>query len=500
MSRKRIISSNIKYNTLSQGIVFAVNLALFPFIVSHVGKEVYGMYLLVMALTGYLGVLELGVTAAVTKYVAELTAKGDKEGAKKIISASFSLFFVIGLIVATALFILSFCFDHIFAVEAANKIVMRQLFWVAAVASLFIWPGKIFTRVLEGFQRYDWLATIKIIEIVLIGASAYLIFSRGLGIVFFLLLSYLFIILEYVGAYIIGRYHLLKSKIIFPYFNKEVFKTIFSFSFFLFLNNLVGIVIFNFDSFVIGAFVSVSALTLYGVGFNLQGGFRAVNSLLGGPLFPAGADMEGRSEYDKQKELLFKGTKYMTLVFVPLVIITIIFARLFINNWMGAGFTESVLPAQVLISFWLFNNIIEVGTGLLTAKGHVKVLFKISALNALLNLGLSLILVRPLGILGVVLGTTIPMVLVGFPLVLHQILKVLKVSLQEFFSLAIKKNLLVYLSTVILSVLALEIFQPANIFLTIFEMGMIYAIVILVGFRFFLSAEERKEMLFMIKP
>lgn len=500
MSRKRIISSNIKYNALSQGIVFAVNLALFPFIVSHVGKEVYGIYLLVMAFTGYLGVLELGVTAAVTKYVAELTAKGDKEGVKKIVSASFSLFFIVGLAVAVILFILSFCFDHIFAVEAVNRVVMRQLFWIAAAASLFIWPGKIFSRVLDGFQRYDWLAVIKIAEVVLIGGSAYLIFSRGLGIVYFLLLSYLFIILEYVGAYIIGRYHLLKSKIIFPYFNKEVFKTIFSFSFFLFLSNLVGLLIFNFDSFVIGAFVSIAAITLYSVGFNLQGGFRAVNSLLGSPLFPAGADMEGRSEHDKQKELLFKGTKYMTLVFVPLVIITIVFAKLFINNWMGAGFIESILPAQVLISFWLFNNTIEVGTGLLVAKGYVKVIFKITALNALLNLGLSLILVRPLGILGVVLGTTIPMVLVSFPLILHQILKLLKVSLREFFNLAVKNNLWVYLFTVILSGLALKIFHPANIFLTIGEMGIVYAIVIFVGFRFFLSAEERKEMLFMIKP
>ncbi|MFA5878126.1 MAG: oligosaccharide flippase family protein [Candidatus Staskawiczbacteria bacterium] len=499
MSRKRIIGNNIKYNALSQVIVFSVNLALFPFIVFHVGKEIYGIYLLVMALTGYLGVLELGVTAAVTKYVAELTAKGDHEGVKKIISASFSLFFAIGLFIAIILFILSFYFDHIFTVDVANRIVMRQLFWVAAVASLFIWPGKIFTRVLDGFQRYNWLAAIKIGEIVLIGASAYLVFSQGWGIVYFLLLSYLFIILEYVVAYIISRYRLIKSTIIFPYFNKKVFRVIFGFSFYLFLSNLVGILIFNFDSFVIGAFVSIAAITIYSVGFNLQGGFRVINSLLGSPLFPAEADMEGRGENDKQKELLFKGTKYITLIFVPSVIITIIFAELFINNWMGTGFAGSVLPAQILISFWIFNNTIEVGTGLLTVKGHVRVLFKISVLNALLNLFLSLMLVRPLGVLGVVLGTTIPMVLINFPLVLYQILKVLKINLREFFNSAVKNNLWVYLFTVILSGLALKIFQPANIFLTIVEMVAVYIIVILVGFRFFLSSGEREEMLFMIK-
>ena len=500
MLRKRIISKNIKYSAVSQAVAFAITLVLFPFIVSHVGKEVYGAYLLVMTFTGYLGVLDFGVTAAVTKYVAEFMGKGDREGAKKIISASFSFYLIIGLISAAILLILSFCFDHIFKVEVANKIIMQQLFWVAAGASLFIWAGRTFDGVIQGFQRYDWLAINNVVAAVLTGASAYFIFSRGLGMVWFLSLSYLFIILKYLSAYIIGRYRLLKEKIKFPCFDKKTFKTIFSFSIFLFLANLVGLLIFDIDNFVIGTFTSVSAITLYGVGYSLQRGFRMVNSLIGSPLFPAGADMEGRNEHDKQRELLFKGTKYMTLVFVPLVIITIIFARLFITNWMGDGFAASILPAQILIAFWLFNNTIEIGSGLLAVKGYVKILFKIGALNALLNLGLSLLLVKPLGIFGVALGTTLPMVLVGFPLLLRQILKVLKVSFWQFFNSAVKKNLGVYLFAIMLSVLALSIFQPANVFLTVAEMGIVYMAVMLIGFWLFLSSEERKEILTMIKP
>ena len=61
----------------------------------------------------------------------------------------------------------------------------------------------------------------------------------------------------------------------------------------------------------------------------------------------------------------------------------------------------------------------------------------------------------------------------------------MKVSLKDFFNLAIKKNLGVYLFAIILSILALNIYQPANVFLTIGEMGVVYGIVILVGFYFF---------------
>jgi len=258
--------------------------------------------------------------------------------------------------------------------------------------------------------------------------------------------------------------------------------------------------IFDIDNFVIGAFASVSAVTIYGVGYSLQKGFRMINSLIGSPLFPACADMEGRNEYDKQRELLFKGTKYMTLFFIPLVIVAIIFAELFIINWMGDDFMPGILPAQVLLSFWIFNSIIQVGSGLLAAKGFVKIIFKINLLNALLNLGISLLLVKPLGILGVALGTTIPMILVGFSLFLNQILKVMKVNFKDFFNLVIKKNLVVYFITVILSYLALNFFQPANIFLTISEMCIIYGLVILISFKVALSSEERKEILMMIKP
>lgn len=483
----------------SQVVGFVAGLLLFPFIVSHVGKEVYGAYLLVMTFIGYFGVLDFGVGAAIPKYVAESMGKGDLKRAGKIINASLFFYTIIGFLVAISLLILSFYFDRIFNIGPTNVIIMRQLFWVSAGASLLIWPGRTFDSVLYGLQRFDWLAMSNIASIILTGISAYFIFTYRLGMVWFVALFYFFIILRCLVSYIIVRYYTLKTTICLPYFDKETSKTIFSFSFFLFLSAVLSLLIFNFDSFVIGAFASVSAVTLYGVGYGLQQGFRSINSLMMGPILPASAELEGKNEQDKQKELLFKGTKYVTMIFVPGVIITIIFAKLFINNWMGPGFTASILPAQVLIAFWMFGSTINIGANLATAKGYAKVFFKINLLNALLNVSLSLSLVRPLGILGVVLGTTIPMVLVDFPLSLYQILKIMKVSFKDFFNLAIKKNLLVYLFTIIVSILALEIFQPANIFLTIIQMGIVYGIVIVVSFYVFLSSQERKEILFMIK-
>ena len=318
-----------------------------------------------------------------------------------------------------------------------------------------------------------------------------------MGMGWFLAVSYICIAIKYVIFYFIVRN---KGIVIsFPYFDRAIFSKIFSFSIFLFFSNIVGLIIFNFDNFVIGAFVSVSAVTVYGVGYIFQNGFRSINSLLGGPLFPVGSDMEGRNEIEKQKILFLKGTKYMTLFFVPLIIITLFFTEIIINNWMGGEFQEGVLPAQILMFFWIFNNTLEVGSGLLVAKGYVKERFKFDVLNAVFNLYLSLILVRYFGILGVALGTTIPMVLIYFPLVLSLILKVLGLRFSEFFNFTLKKNILVYFFSIAASLFSMYLYQPSNLLFIAIEMFIVYFIVILVGFTFTLSKAERQELLNMVR-
>jgi O-antigen/teichoic acid export membrane protein len=499
MRRLKAITNNIKYNAVSQITAFIINFLLLPFIIFHTGKELYGVYILVVTFTGYLGLMDFGVGGATVKYIAEFASKDDNKKVNDVISASLTFFTIIGILAAVLLFIFSFCFDVVFKVDAYNKIIVKQLFQIAAVASLFIWPGRIFDYALQGFQRYDRFAINNILFTFLIGVSAYFIFANNFGIVCYLGVSSAFTILKYFSAYLIVNKSILKRRLNFPYFNKDVFKVIFNFSYYLFLSSLAGVLIFNLDSVIVGAFVSISAVTLYNVGFNLQQGFRMLNSLIGGPLFPAYADMEGRSEFEKQKTILFKGTKYIGIIFIPMVIITIVFADIFINLWMGKSFSMSVIPAQILIAFWLFNGILEVGLGMLTAKGFVKVVFRIIFLNAIINLILSLILVRYFGIIGVALGTTIPMVFINFPLIIREVCKIFSITFREYFDRSIKVSIFVFIIACVLAVFAHQLLTFGKLWQVILEMGVVYVITLFSAHSFLLSQEERAEIRTMIR-
>ncbi len=498
MGKARTISTNIKYSMINQAFEMLVNFLLFPFVVAKVGAEVYGAYLIVTTMLGYLGIMDMGMPGAVVKFVAEFMGKKEQNRVKDIVSAYFTFSVFIGVVAAAALFVLSFVFGKILAVTPGNHNIVRSLFMLSAGSSLMLWPLRVFDGALQGCQRYKAITLINILSTGCMAVVLYLVIARTGNIIYYAGLCYLFTILKYAGYWLFYAKGL-KLGLVFPFFRKDVFHTIFSFSLFVFMSSIVNIVVLHLDDIVIGILVSVAMVTFYNVAYTMQRGFRALNSMIAGPLFPFCAEMEGRGEFEGQRQLLFKGTRYMTMIFIPAVIITMIFARHFIFLWMGQGFTGSVWPARVLMFFWLFNGTVEVLSGMLSAKGYVKEVFHIGVANAVCNLLLSVALARPLGILGVALGTAVPMVFVHFPLLLRVAVKALDIRLKDYFERAIKKNLGLYLFVIIISVLGIRVYAPPTLIAVVAQMGTLYAAALLAGYFFFLTRDERREIFEMIR-
>ncbi|HEV2990940.1 MAG TPA: oligosaccharide flippase family protein, partial [Candidatus Angelobacter sp.] len=68
---------NVISNWGSYVIAMGVNFFLSPYVVNHLGNVTYGVWTLLLSLTGYLGLLDLGVRGAVTRYVARFHTETD---------------------------------------------------------------------------------------------------------------------------------------------------------------------------------------------------------------------------------------------------------------------------------------------------------------------------------------------------------------------------------------------------------------------------------------
>ena len=177
MSKIKTIGRNIRFMGLSQFISVVISFFLFPFVVGHVGKEVYGVYLIVVTVTGYFGIFDFGVMSALTKYVSEYNGKGDREGMVKIINASFSFYVLFGIIIALILFACSMYFHLFLKIAPANIATVKQLFVAAGVSAFFIWPLSAFRGIIQGLNLWDADAILSMVTQVLLVIATIFLFS-----------------------------------------------------------------------------------------------------------------------------------------------------------------------------------------------------------------------------------------------------------------------------------------------------------------------------------
>jgi len=493
MSKTRLIGRNISFLAINRAVSILISFLIFPFIIRHVGKELYGVYVLVLAATSYFGLLDLGVMSALTKYVSEYNGKRDGETVSRVLNASFTFYCIVGFLMGGLLFLCSPFFYNFFKIEGADVAVMKQLFTIAALSALFIWPLNTFRGAVQGLNLWIVDATINMLTQALIAVLTFILLKMGKNIVAVYFAMQFVTILGGAAAYFITKKKI-DLRISFPYFRAGTFKLIFSYSFFTFLGSMLGLVIFQVHNFIIGYFLSMSAVTAYAVAYNIQSYFRSIDVTIGAPPWTIASEMEGRGDIEGQKMLLFKGTKYMSAVFLPIILIMFFFVEPFIKYWMGQGFNDSVLPAKIIILFWLFNGTSEIASGMLSAKGIVRKPLFIQIAVAASNIIIAVSLIKVVGIIAIALGLTISMVLVGFPLVLRLALRSLGVTPREYFRRAIKDNIPLYLLVSLLSFAVSKYLYPNTIYLTIFEMGAIYLISLAAYYLFILKKDDKLDL------
>ncbi|MBP1747633.1 MAG: hypothetical protein H6Q52_172 [Deltaproteobacteria bacterium] len=160
------MSAQIMRNILSNWGSFAlgaiIQFMMMPFLVRHLGDTQYGIWILIMSFTGFLGLFDFGVSGSVVKYVAEFKAKDDNEELNRVCSSAFYMFVAAGIAVFLIAIVIALKFVHNFKIPAEEISSAR---WVTAIIGFQIGlslPLGFFTGFMRGMQRYDHVAGISL--------------------------------------------------------------------------------------------------------------------------------------------------------------------------------------------------------------------------------------------------------------------------------------------------------------------------------------------------
>src|SRR5271170_705843 len=114
MSHSRLVLRGSASNTLRLLLSMLVAAFLPPFLVRHLSQAEYSAWVLILQLSAYVNLLDLGLQTAVAKFVAEYHAIGDSEANYRLVSTSLIALLAAALVVAGLIIAMAWHVPHLF--------------------------------------------------------------------------------------------------------------------------------------------------------------------------------------------------------------------------------------------------------------------------------------------------------------------------------------------------------------------------------------------------
>jgi O-antigen/teichoic acid export membrane protein len=216
-------------------------------------------------------------------------------------------------------------------------------------------------------------------------------------------------ILSYV-AYALNAYRVFPAlRIRLRFFKRERLREITGFSVFILIIDLANKLNYSTDAIVIGAFMGTAAVAIWAVAQRLIEIVQRITDQLNGALFPVVVDSSTVARVDKLQKILIQGTRLSLAMVVPVATVLGLTARPLVMLWVGPNFEGSVNVIYILSLVVALRVGNATSTVVLKGSGLHKVLALSNLSMAISNLVLSVLLVRWYGLIGVAIGTLIPM-------------------------------------------------------------------------------------------
>ncbi len=402
---------------------WGIGLAFFliPYLIRTMGQEGFGVWILVTSLSvtsGYLALLDPGIQGATVKFVAHHLALNNEEQLRKTIWISFSFFLILGLVTSSCLALFgAFFATQVFNIPDNLHNVVRVLFYLLALQSFFDFAKVTWVSVYSGLERYDLL---RLVQIGFSSVSAGLIvlfFSLGFDITFAGIANLLASIFTFfVLTLWLPRFLPSISIWKFPRnWRWQDVKPLFQLGSGLFGFRVTGILFRNVDTLIISTMLTSTLLAPYAVASYFYRASQSVRSFVPSNFVPIASGLAALDRGLQLKEAFLRGTRFTIALTVPVVMVGIWLADPAVTYWVGGELIEAALLAKLFLAVTLFTATNAVGFNVMIGMGKIKPLLKINICSLLLNVFLSLVLVRPFGLIGIVTATLVSHLLVWYP-------------------------------------------------------------------------------------
>jgi O-antigen/teichoic acid export membrane protein len=373
------LARNAVFNLIGEVMPMIVAIVSIPFLIHGMSIDRFGILTLAWTAVAYFSFLDMGISRATIKYVAEYLAGGKHNALAPLVWTSIFILLSFGLLGGLLIIILTpWLIANVLNIPAQLMRETAKAFYLLGASIPFVLATAGVRGVLEAQQRFGLVNAIKIPANILNYVVPLLVlpFSSSLHLIVAVLLA------SRVLVFLVYLYYCLNSV---PGLNRPHAPTVHQakellyFGGWLTVSNAISPIMTYMDRFVIGAMLSMSAVAYYATAYELITRLWVIPVSLVGVLFPA-MSAYAVVQKDKLVSLQERTIKYILLIFTPIIMITIALAEPFLKLWVGAEFAVHSTPVLQLLSIGVLINsmggvpysaIHALGRPDLTAKFHL---------------------------------------------------------------------------------------------------------------------------------
>jgi O-antigen/teichoic acid export membrane protein len=413
MSTTKRFALNVIMNWVAMAVSMVVPFFLTPFVIRSLGITAYGIWILAVSTVSYLGILDLGLRSAVIRFVSKAVAQDKPEDATSAIAAALWVRLLMCAGVAAVSIILALIFPHLFKIPHEMQRAAQITVLMCALGIGFTLVSGVFGAVLSANHRFDLLSIISALQTLARAGGVILILRHGHGLV---ALACWELTVGMLGGLAtsgiaLKTFPICRVKTLRP--EMPLLKKIWSYSLTTFIFIIAVQIITNTDNLVVGAFVGVQMVAFYAIGGSLMDYSWRVVSAVSTTFTPIASNLEASGKNEDLRRFLLRGTQATLAIALPISWGLALRGKTFITLWMGPQYSEiagNVVQILILCQFLGIAN--GTAASVMMAIDKHKPVAKWAVIEAVLNFGCSIILVKTVGIYGVAWGTTIAMTFV----------------------------------------------------------------------------------------
>lgn len=384
-----------------------------PIMLRLLGKSEYGLYQLVYSVVSYLGLLSMGFGSSYMRFYSQRKAKNDKKGIEKLNGMFMFIFLCISAICIVCGLFMIINITNIFGngLNEAEYNTARILMFLMIFSLAITFPNSVFDCYLTAHEEFIFQKLLALTQSLLNPFLALPLLLLGKGSIGIVLVSTILTVISFIvnGIYCLKK---LRMKFLFHGMEISLLKEMWIFTFFIFLSQIIDQVNWSVDKLLLGRIIGTDAVAVYGVGGQINSMYLEFSTAISNVFIPeVNRLVAGDNDNCELTNLFTKVGRVQFFIIMLILSGFTLIGQSFIIFWAGVEYKQAYLVTLFLIVPVTIPLIQNLGIEIQRAKNMHKSRSLVYLGISVLNVFISIPLIKTFGVVGAAMGTAVALIL-----------------------------------------------------------------------------------------